>query len=348
MDDKLRELRKQIDDINMRLLDVLSERAKLVEQIGALKRQGEMPHHDPLRESEQIRQVLAANNGPFSDEVIRHLFREVFRASIDLMHEGKTRALRVGRAQHPDDTVFEVGGTEIGRGPLMIAGPCAIESEEQMDATAAYLASVGVKIIRGGAHKPRTNPYSFQGMGDRGYRILAEAARRHGLVSISEVVDESGIEAAREIDILQIGARNMFNYRLLERVRDAGKPVLLKRGMAATYDELLLAAEYLAAKTDRIILCERGIRTFEPNVRNTLDITAVPYLRRESHLPVCVDISHAVGRSDLIAPLAKAAMAAGANLLMIEVHPAPASARSDSQQQIDFDEFGRLINELKA
>jgi len=341
------QLRARVNEINRQLLDLLAARGALVREIGQVKESKALDAFDPVREGEQLAALVAANPGPFSDATIKRLFTEIFRASLDLMTGERDRRLRVSRAARDADTVFQIGDVTVGAAPLLVAGPCSIESEAQLDATAAHLASRGVKILRGGAHKPRTSPYSFQGIGDVGYRWLGETARRHGMIAISEVMDDKAVAAAAPwVDILQIGARNMSNFRLLEAAREVGKPVLLKRGSAATYEELLLAAEYLIAGTDRIILCERGIRTFEPWTRNTLDISAVPILRGASHLPVCVDVSHAAGRKDILAALARAALAAGANLLMVEVHPAPEFALSDARQQLDFGEFDEFCRDI--
>jgi len=341
-------LRKKIDKINQQLLELLNRRASLVLELAEIKRQHNIEMYDPVREAEQVEALLAKNEGPFCDASISQLFTQIFRASFDIQRGERDKILQVSRSFRSTDTVFKVGDVVIGEKPLLAAGPCAVESENQIEQIAAALAERGVKILRGGAHKPRTSPYSFQGLGDPGYRLLSAAARRHGLLTVSEVMDEKGVAAAAEhIDILQIGARNMSNFRLLEQVREAGKPVLLKRGIAATYEELLLAAEYLIVGTDRIILCERGIRTFEHMTRNTLDISAVPILRAMSHLPVCVDVSHAAGRRDIIAPLARAALAAGAQAVMVEVHPAPSFALSDSQQQLDLQAFDELLAAIK-
>ncbi|MDP8224182.1 MAG: bifunctional 3-deoxy-7-phosphoheptulonate synthase/chorismate mutase [Candidatus Lernaella stagnicola] len=346
---ELEKLRFEINKVNAELLRLLARRGTLVEEIGRLKQTKRIDMYDPVREAEQLGAIVEQNPGPFSDATIKHLFTEIFRASLDLMYGNREKGLRVSRAFRREDTVFEVGGVTIGGEAQLIAGPCSVESEDQLMRTAAHVASRGVRLLRGGAHKPRTSPYSFQGIGDEGYRWMAKAAKTYGMVSVSEVMDEAGVAAAApHIDILQIGARNMANFRLLEAVREVGKPVLLKRGIAATYEELLFAAEYLIAGTDKIILCERGIRTFETWTRNTLDIAAVPILRGASHLPVCVDVSHAAGRKDILAPLARAALASGANLVMCEVHPAPDFALSDSHQQLDFDQFDDLCREIAA
>lgn len=345
--DEMKKLRSRISQLNLELLELLNKRAELVLDLAKVKQKHHREMFDPMREAGQLEELENANPGPFSNATIKRLFTEIFRASLDLQRGERDQALRVTRAFRSEDTVFQVGETIIGRQPLIIAGPCAVESEQLVEDVARELAARGVKIMRGGAHKPRTSPYSFQGLGDLGYRLLGEAAHRHGMLCVSEVMDEKGIKAAAEhIDILQIGARNMANFRLLEVVREAGKPVLLKRGMQATYEELLLAAEYLIAGTDRIILCERGIRTFETWTRNTLDISAVPIMRSMSHLPICVDVSHAAGRTDILAPLARAALAAGAQSVMLEVHPAPAFALSDAEQQIDYKQLDVLLEKI--
>ena len=346
--DEILKLRGRIDRINQQLLDLFTERADLVRQIGEIKIQNGLEKFDPLREAEEVDAVLAANTGPFSDGTIRHLFTEIFRASLDLMTQQQTQVLRVSRKHKSDDTVFAIDDVSFGGPePVVMAGPCAVETEDQVRRVAARLAELGVKVLRGGAFKPRSSPYAFQGLGRKGYEILARVAREFGLITVSEVMDTEAIGMTADlVDILQIGARNMSNFKLLEAVRDAGKPVLLKRGLAATYEELLLAAEYVIAGTEKIILCERGIRTFEPWTRNTLDIAAVPILRMHSHLPVVVDVSHAAGRTDILVPLARAALAAGANGLMVEVHPAPAFALSDQNQQLDLDAFGEFMAQV--
>jgi 3-deoxy-7-phosphoheptulonate synthase/chorismate mutase len=342
-------LRQRIDAVNVQLLALLSERGALVRQIGEIKVREGLEMFDPLRESEQVETLLARNAGPFSNATIRHLFTEIFRASLDLMERQQEEVLKVSRRYKPADTVFAVGGAVFGGPePVMIAGPCSVESEEQILRVAEGLAGLGVKVLRGGAYKPRTSPYAFQGLGPKGYDLLARAAKAHGMVSVSEVMDAASIPAAEAIDILQIGARNMSNYKLLEAVGKTGKPVLIKRGLAATIEEFLMAAEYLIAGTERIVLCERGIRTFERWTRNTLDISAVPLLRLYSHLPVLVDVSHAAGRTDILAPLARAALAAGAHGIMVEVHPAPPFALSDHTQQLDLAAYAEFLKAVRG
>ncbi len=248
----------------------------------------------------------------------------------------------VSREFHPQDTIVDIDGIKIGGKHFeFFAGPCAVESMEQMENEAKFLSSLGVKILRGGAFKPRTSPYSFQGLGIRGLEILKEVANRYGMKVISEMVAAEDFDVFEKyVDIIQVGARNMQNFRLLEKLGKSGKPIFLKRGFMSTVEEWLLAAEYLFHHgNDKIILCERGIRTFEKYTRNTLDISAVPLVKILSHLPIVVDLSHSTGRRDLIPPLAKAVVAVGANGAMVEVHPDPEKALSDGQQSLNFQEF---------
>jgi 3-deoxy-7-phosphoheptulonate synthase len=246
------------------------------------------------------------------------------------------------RETHPEDTVIELKGTKIGNGSLTImAGPCSIENPEMMIETARAVAAAGATVLRGGAFKPRTSPYSFQGLGVEGLRYLAAASAETGLPTITEVMEPGQVEVVVEhSDILQVGTRNMQNYSLLTAVGKAGKPVMLKRGYGATIEEWLMAAEYIiAAGQPNVILCERGIRTFETYTRNTLDLTAVPLLHHLTHLPVIVDPSHATGKRWLVRPMALAAVAAGADGIMVEVHPNPNEALSDGEQSLTFDQF---------
>lgn len=231
----------------------------------------------------------------------------------------------------------------------VIAGPCSIESEQQINDIASSVATAGANILRGGAVKPRTSPHSFQGIGHHGYKMLHQAARANNMACIAEVIDDSSLYAALDwIDIIQIGARNMQNYSLLTAVGKAKKPVLLKRGFAATYKELLAAAEYiLEAGNPHIILCERGIRTFEPTTRNTLDIAAIPMLQQQSHLAVFVDPSHGTGLRNIVPPMSLAAVAAGANGLMLEVHSNPDKSISDAAQTISTTTFALLMSQIR-
>ena len=257
------------------------------------------------------------------------------------------------REFHPEDTVVEIGsgGVKIGGGELVVfAGPCAVESENQMLATARAVKELGAKVLRGGAFKPRTSPYSFRGMGEDGLKLLALAREETGLPVITEVMSPGDVElVARYADVLQVGARNMQNYSLLDEVGMVDKPVMLKRSFSGTYEDLLLCAEYImAGGNNRVILCERGIRTFETYTRNTFDINAIPSLHRLSHLPVVADPSHATGRWYLVTPIAAAAVAAGADGLIVEVHPNPDTAKSDGAQSLTFENFAKLMARVNA
>lgn len=259
---------------------------------------------------------------------------------------------QVSREWWPEDTVVELpNGVRIGGEDVVVmAGPCAVESREQILEAARRVAAAGATVLRGGAFKPRTSPYSFQGLGEEGLRLLAEARDGTGLAVVTEALDTEGVALVAEYaDIIQIGARNMQNYSLLRAVGRAGKPVLLKRGMAATIKELLLAAEYVVAEGEpRVILCERGVRNFDTHARNLFDLTAVVTVHELSHLPIIADPSHGTGARSKVGPMARAAVAAGADGLIVEVHPDPASAASDGQQSLTPDQFDALMGDLET
>ena len=253
------------------------------------------------------------------------------------------------RAWKKENTIISVGDADIGGEEVTVmAGPCAVESEDQIERTAAHVAACGVTILRGGAFKPRSSPYSFQGLGLPGLELMREAANRHGLSVITEVMDVAHIDSILPLtDIVQVGARNMQNYTLLKGLGKIRKPVLLKRGLMATIQEWLMSAEYIMAEGNQdIILCERGIRTFETYTRNTLDLSAVPVVRDKSHLPIIVDPSHGTGIRDKVIPMARAAVAAGADGLLIETHPDPEHALSDGPQSLYFDQFEELMRQI--
>jgi len=257
----------------------------------------------------------------------------------------------VSREISPDPTVIQARGRRIGDGYFgFIAGPCTVETHEQTLTTARAVAAAGCTMLRGGAFKPRTSPYTFQGLGVEGLRILAEAREETGLPLVTELMDARDVEPVVETaDVIQIGARNMSNFSLLAEVGKAPKPVLLKRGSSASVEELLMAAEYVVREGNaEVILCERGIRTFETSTRFTLDIGAIPVLKQETHLPVIVDPSHAAGRRELVLPLARAAVAAGADGIIVEVHPEPEHALCDAAQQIPVAEFPHFADEINA
>lgn len=253
------------------------------------------------------------------------------------------------RKEKQNDTFVKVGSTDVGGNMLtMIAGPCAIENRDQYLQVAVELKDIGVQMLRGGAFKPRTSPYAFQGLAEEGLDILAEAHRTTGLPVVTEVMDTRDVETVgRYADVMQVGSRNMQNFALLKEVGRSLKPVLLKRGLSATIEEWLMAAEYIMAEgNSQVIMCERGIRTFETHTRNTLDISAIPAIKQLSHLPIIVDPSHAAGKWAMVAPLAKAAVAAGADGLLIEVHPCPDDAMCDGGQSLTTRNFSELMREL--
>ena len=255
----------------------------------------------------------------------------------------------VNRTVHEDDTIIKVGDISIGEGFFtVISGPCSVESNEQILEIAKSVKKSGAKILRGGAFKPRSSPYAFQGKKDEGLEMLRLAKKETGLPIVSEIMNQTQIELFEDVDIVQIGARNMQNYDLLKEVGKIKKPVLLKRGLANTITELLMSAEYIVSSgNDQVILCERGIRTFETMTRNTLDLSAIVVIKQKSHLPVIVDPSHAAGFRSMVPPLSKAALAVGADGLMIEAHNDPAKALCDGAQSLDLEQFDSLMKELK-
>lgn len=283
------------------------------------------------------------------EEAIRNLPFEAWPAVEKVMPVLKPyRLVSLEFKQEP--SVVNIEGVEIGGGTFTVmAGPCSVESREQLMKTALSVKEAGAKVLRGGAFKPRTSPYSFQGLGVEGLKLLKEVKEATGLPVVTEVMDVRQIDSVAEhADILQIGARNMQNFNLLSEVGKSGKPVLLKRGFSNTVEELLMAAEYIAREgNEEIILCERGIRTFESATRNTLDISAIPVLKRLTHLPVVVDPSHAAGRSDIVPELCLAALAAGADGVLVEVHPDPKSALCDGPQSLDLDQFSVMMKEVE-
>ena len=301
---------------------------------------------EPIPGSMRTAIGVLGNQGPVDDTAIRDLpgVREVIPVS-------KPYKL-VSRDFCPESTVVEVAGVKIGDGatPVVIAGPCSIESEAQMLAAARVVKDAGGQVLRGGAFKPRTGPHSFQGLGLPGLKLLRQAGDSVGLPVITEVMRIEQLEAVcRYADILQIGARNMQNFDLLKEVGRLSHPVLLKRGMSATIEEFLAAAEYLLAEGNRqVILCERGIRTFERATRNTLDLSVVPLIRSMSHLPIIVDPSHATGKRSLVPVMAKAALLVGAHGVMIEVHPEPDKALCDGAQSLTGDGFGALMTDIRG
>jgi 3-deoxy-7-phosphoheptulonate synthase / chorismate mutase len=348
-DVELTDLRQEIDGLNLEILDLLNRRLRLVERVKEVKERSGDRMFSPQREAEEFTRLMLANEGPMTADLVRHIFKEIFKLSLSFMESSSRRKLHVHRLAGEPDRVIEVRGHALG-GPeqRLIAGPCSVESHEQMLSVATHLHGLGVRFLRGGAYKPRTSPYSFQGLGVDGLRILREVADELGMAVITEILDPRAYEdCARYADVFQVGARNMYNYELLRLLGQSDKPVLLKRGFMATLQEFVLAAEYVAKEgNQQIILCERGIRTSERWTRNTLDLSAVPLLKLETPLPIVVDVAHGTGRKDIMAPMARAALAAGASAVMVEVHPDPALALSDNDQQLDFDEVTAFVAQV--
>ncbi|EOB8943325.1 bifunctional 3-deoxy-7-phosphoheptulonate synthase/chorismate mutase [Staphylococcus aureus] len=351
MSNKLESYRSEIVSLNHQILDLLSKRGELAQKIGEEKLKQGTRIYDPQREKEMLNDLIDSNKGPFNDNTIKQLFKEIFKASTDLQKSENEKQLYVSRKLKPEDTIvtFDNGGI-IGDGnKSFVFGPCSVESFEQVEAVAKNLYAKGEKFIRGGAFKPRTSPYDFQGLGVEGLKILKQIKDKYDLNVVSEIVNPNDFEVADEyLDVFQIGARNMQNFELLKEAGRTKKPILLKRGLSATIEEFVYAAEYIASQGNQnIILCERGIRTYEKVTRNTLDISAVPILKQGTHLPVMVDVTHSTGRKDIMLPTAKAALAVGADGVMAEVHPDPSVALSDAGQQMDLDEFQAFYDELK-
>lgn len=345
----LEDLREKVDGLNTKILDLINERTKMVQEIGKVKEKQGVNRYDPIREREMLNFLKEYNEGPLPNGIMEHIFKGIFMSALEIQEDEQRNALLVSRKRKAEDTIVNINGEAIGDGtPSFIFGPCAVESYEQVLTVAKDLQAKGQKMIRGGAYKPRTSPYDFQGLGLEGLQILRKAADETGLAVVSEIVTPAHLEEALEyIDVIQIGARNMHNFELLKEAGSVNKPVLLKRGLAATLDEFINAAEYIISQgNDQIILCERGIRTYEKATRNTLDISAVPILKQETHLPVFVDVTHSTGRRDILLPTAKAALAVGADGVMAEVHPDPAVALSDSAQQMDLDQFAAFYDAL--
>ncbi len=273
------------------------------------------------------------------------------------MFDGVERAMRVlhpfklaSRDYHPDDTIIRINGISVGGKNIpIIAGPCSIESREQLMESAHAVKEAGAKMLRAGAYKPRTSPYSFQGMGLKGLELLKEVREAYGLPTVTEVMSPNDVTlVAQYADVLQIGARNMQNFALLNAVGETQKPVLLKRGMMSTIEELIMAAEYILSHGNtRVMLCERGIRTYETATRNTFDVNAIPVLKQLTHLPVIADPSHGTGRWDLVTPIARSAIAAGADGLIVEVHPNPAKAMSDGSQSLKPEKFAQMVTQVR-
>lgn len=327
------------------VMSVGATEAEVQEVRRHIEADGLTPHES--RGEERVVIGVVGDVGLRKEEVMSHL---AGMAGVDSVTPVSKPFKLTSREFHPEDTVITVGDTTIGGGSLTVmAGPCSVESRDQLLETAEAVAAAGATILRGGAFKPRTSPYSFQGLGLDGVAYLVEARDRTGLPIVTEVMESSQVQpVAEHADILQIGARNMQNFPLLTAVGKVGRPVMLKRGIAATVEEWLMAAEYIVSSGNpEVILCERGIRTFEKYTRNTLDLAAVPLVHRLSHLPVIVDPSHATGKRWLVRSMALAGVAAGADGIMVEVHPRPDEARSDGEQSLTFEQFEEMAPVLR-
>jgi len=351
MSDRVTELRQQIDTINLQILTLLNQRAAVASEIGKEQLQLGTSFYDPQREAEMLQAIEMANQGPFNNDTVKALFKEIFKATLSMEEKQAMAKILVERKAPEEKTVIMLGNdVQIGNGALtIISGPCAVESYEQMDEMAAAMAQRGIKILRGMGFKPRTSPYDFQGLGEEGLKIARQVANKYGMLITSEIMDASQIPMMSDyVDIFWVGARNMSNSFLLKAVGNLRQPVILKRHFAATLKEFLYAAEYIAAAGNpNIILMERGIRTFETWTRNTLDISAIPLLKMETHLPIIVDVSHSGGRRDLVLPLAKIVRGSGADGIMFEAHPNPPVAMSDAKQQLSIPEFHQLMDMLE-
>jgi 3-deoxy-7-phosphoheptulonate synthase len=307
-----------------------------------IKEMGLSPH--PIPGTQRVAIGITGNK-----EMVDTSRIEGFDGVIDLIHVTQSYKL-TSREMKLEDTVINVGDTKVGgKDIVVIAGPCAVESREQTTEIAYAVSTMGASMFRGGAFKPRTSPYSFQGLGEEGLKILAAAREKTGLPIVSETLDTEKFELVEKyVDVIQIGARNMQNFSLLRKAGQSKKPILLKRGISATIKEFILAAEYIMSEGNyNVILCERGIRTFSDHTRFTLDISSIPELRRITHLPIIVDPSHASGRRDMVLPLSMAAIAAGADGIIVEVHPDPAKALSDGLQSLTIEMFEELMQKLE-
>lgn len=349
MNNDLRSLLQEIDDVNLSILEKINRQIELIKEISELKGESGTECFDLQDEMEIIERILNNNSGPLYNEQVKEIFSTIISASLKYMGKSRQKKMLISSSSNECFSnikdMFGIDNCE----PVIMAGPCAVEKPEYLETIAEFLKKRNIKFIRAGAYKPRTSPYDFQGLKEMGVKILHDVSRRYDLISITEVVDTRDVEFVSEyIDVLQIGARNMHNFELLKEVGQSNRPVLLKRGISATIQELMFAAEYIALKGNKkIILCERGIRTYETKTRNTLDISSIPIIKEETNLPIIVDVSHSLGRKDIINNISRAVLSAGADGIMVEVHPIPELALSDSKQQLNLNEFGSMLNYIK-
>lgn len=346
MEAKLKSLQDEISDIDIKMLNLLNQRASTVKTFYELKNGNNANYFDPIFEQQMMEQIFTENKGPLSNEVIIETFKTIFSSWVSLNKCNRKLIVNSDSEQifKSINEMFELPTNM----PIIIAGPCSVENYEYLEEIANVLNKNKVRFLRGGAYKPRTSPYDFQGLGRKGLEILSEVSRKYNLISVTEVIDTRDVDfVTKYSDIMQVGARNMQNFELLKEVGQTKKPVILKRGINATVHEFILAAEYIALQGNRnIILCERGIRTFETKTRNTLDISSIPIIKNETRIPIIADLSHSLGRKDIVNPIAKSVFAVGGDGIMVEVHPKPELALSDSKQQLSIEEFGELLEFL--
>lgn len=346
----LNDLRIKIDVINSEILNLINKRIDVIKEIAKLKDEYSIEYFDAERESEMLEEILKLNHGPLNNQLIKEIFSSIFLASLKHMGLASEKKLLVNSDLIKTcNTIKEIFSLQ-SDSPIVIAGPCAIEKLEYLDIVAEFLKQKGLKFIRGGAYKPRTSPYEFQGLREEGLKMLGSISKRYNLYSVTEVVDVRDVALVAEYaDVLQIGTRNMQNYELLKEIGQTKQPIVLKRGMSATINEFILAAEYIVSRgNNNVIMCERGIRTYETKTRNTLDISTIPIIKKETQLPIIADLSHALGRKDIMNFVARAVLSAGADGIMVEVHPCPELALSDKKQQLNILEFQNLLDFIQC
>ncbi len=341
-------LREKIDQIDDKLLELIQERFEIVNEVRKYKEENNILILDKDREKQIISRITNNYEGVMSKEEVTEIFKKIMGVSKHVQERLSNIDFHYEKKHKDHKTIIDVNGYGIGNDFSYMFGPCSIESEEQMEEVAKSINELGLKFIRGGAFKPRTSPYDFQGLGIDGLKLMKKIADKYNLLVVSEVMESTDLdEALKYIDVVQVGARNMQNFSFLKKLGKIDKPVLLKRGLSATINEFLNASEYiLQGGNSKVILCDRGIRTFEDKTRNSLDIAGIAVIKRSTHLPVIVDISHAAGRSDIIPELAAAVKALGVDGLMCEVHPEPCSALSDANQQITPEEMKAIFEKI--
>jgi 3-deoxy-7-phosphoheptulonate synthase/chorismate mutase len=305
-------LRQEIDDINIDILKLINKRTSLFKEIAELKDESDIEYFDAEREAQMLAKIITMNQGPLYNEFVKEIFNSIFTASLKFMGINRDRKLLISsKSEETFNSIQEMFGFSSNT-PIIIAGPCAVENPEYLKIVANFLKQKGIQFLRAGAYKPRTSPYEFQGLKEEGLKILHGVAKEYGLFTITEVVDTRNVELVlKYVDILQIGARNMHNFELLKEVGQSKHPILLKRGISATIQEFMFAAEYIVVNGNKnVILCERGIRTYETITRNTLDISSIPIIKNETKLPIIADLSHSLGRKDIVNSIACAVLAA--------------------------------------